>query len=98
MILNEYYDIILNKYLSGDFKIKVAKTYKETPIINDKEFPLYAINYLIFEYLKDNKDDRWKLLLDFVLVPDGVNTKGCDIDFTKVDFEEFFYFMLSVKN
>ena len=98
MMLNEYYDIILKKYTSGDYKLKVAKTSKETPIINDKEFPLYAINYMIFEYLKDNKDDRWKLLLDFVLVPNGVNTIGCDVDFTKVDFEEFFQFMLSVKN
>jgi hypothetical protein len=53
---------------------------------------------MIFEYLKDNNDNRWKLLLDFVLVPNGVNQGDCDIDFTKVDFEEFFYFMLSVKN
>ena len=98
MTLNEYYDIILNKYVSGEYKLKVAKTSTETPIIKDKEFPLYVLNYMIFEYLKDNKDDRWKLLLDFVLLPNGVNTIGCDIDFTKVDFEEFFYFMLSVKN
>ena len=54
--------------------------------------------YLIYEYLKDNNDNRWKLLLDFILVPDGVNQEGCDIDFTQVDFEEFFYFMLSIKS
>jgi hypothetical protein len=98
MTLNEYYDIILNKYISGDYKLKISKNSKENTILNEKEFPLYAINYLIFEYLKDNKDDRWKLLLDFVLIPNGVNIKGCDVDFTNVDFEEFFYFMLSVKN
>jgi hypothetical protein len=98
MTLNEYYNIVISKYISGDYRLRVAKTSEETPVINDKEFTLYAINYLIFEYLKDNKDDRWKLLLDFVLVPNGVNTKGCDIDFTKVDFEDFFYFMLSLKN
>ena len=98
MTLQEYYNIIVDKYKNNDYKLKVAKSAKETPVINEKEFPLYAINYLIFEYLKDNKDDRWKLLLDFILVPDGVNIEGCDVDFTKVDFEEFFYFMLSVKN
>jgi len=97
MTIQEYYNIILEKYNQGDYKVKVAKTKKEAPEINEKEFPLYALNYLIFEYLKDNKDDRWKLLLDFILVPNGVNQKGCDIDFTGVDFEEFFYFMLSVK-
>jgi hypothetical protein len=98
MQIQEYYNIILEKYNQGDYKVKVAKTQKEAPVINEKEFLLYALNYLIFEYLKDNKDDRWKLLLDFILVPNGVNQKGCDIDFTKVDFEEFFYFMLSVKS
>ena len=98
MNLKEYYDIIINKYISGDYKLRVAKTQNETPEINDKEFPLYALNYMIFEYLKDNKDNRWKLLLDFILVPNGVNEEGCDIDFTKVSFEEFFYFMLSIKS
>lgn len=98
MTLNEYYNIIIEKYKLGDYKLKVAKTSKETPLINEQEFTLYAINYLIFEYLKDNKDDRWKLLLDFILVPNGVNEQGCDIDFKEVDFEEFFYFMVSIKN
>ena len=97
MTLNEYYDIIIEKYNSGDYKVKVAKN-QPSPEVNEKEFPLYALNYLIFEYLKDNKDDRWKLLLDFILVPNRVNREGCDIDFTRVDFEEFFYFMLSVKS
>jgi hypothetical protein len=98
MTINEYYNIILQKYELGDYKLKVAKTKNITPDIKEKEFPLHALNYLIYEYLKDNKDDRWKLLLDFILVPNGVNQKGCDIDFTKVDFEEFFYFMVSVKS
>ena len=98
MTLNEYYNIIIEKYKSNDYKLKIAKTCKETPVINEQEFPLYAINYLIFEYLKDNKDNRWKLLLDFVLVPNNVNNNECDIDFTKVDFEEFFYFMVSIKS
>ena len=98
MTLNEYYDIIISKYNSSDYKVKVSKTQTESPIINEKEFTLHALNYLIFEYLKDNKDDRWKLLLDFILVPNGVNKGDCDIDFTNVGFEEFFYFMLSVKN
>lgn len=98
MEIIEYYNIIIDKYKLNDFKLKVSKNTKETPIINDKEFPVYAINYIIFEYLKDNKDARWKLLLDFVLIPNGVNTVECDIDFTKIEFDDFFYFMLSVKN
>ena len=97
MIL-KYYDIIISNYNSGDYTVKIFETKTESPEINEKEFPLHALNYLIFEYLKDNKDDRWKLILDYILVPNGVNQKDCDIDFNKVDFEEFFYFMLSVKS
>ena len=98
MELKEYYDIILSKYNTDNFKIKIAKAVDYEIELNQKEFPLYALNYMIYEYLKDNKDNRWKLLLDFILVPNGVNQKGCDVDFTKVDFEDFFYFMISVKS
>jgi hypothetical protein len=98
MTLNEYYDIIISKYNTCDYTLKVAKTKLDKPEINEKEFSLYALNYLIYEYLTDNKDNRWKLLLDFILVPNGVNQKVCDIDFTKVDFEDFFNFMISIKS
>lgn len=98
MKLQEYYDIIINKYKSGDYKLKVSKSQSDKPEITEKEFPLYALNYMIFEYLKDNGDDRWKLLLDFILVPNGVNQGDCDVDFTNVDFEEFFYFMVGIKS
>lgn len=98
MTINDYYNIILQKYESGDYKLKVAKTQDITPDIKEKEFPLHALNYLIYEFMKDNKDSRWKLILDFILVPNGVNQKDCDIDFTKVNFEDFFEFMVSIKS
>lgn len=96
-VILDYYNIILEKYKSNDYVLKVAKNGNNV-IITEKEFPIYALNYLIYEYLKDNNDNRWKLLLDFVLVPNGVNQKGCDLDFTQIDFEDFFNFMLSIKN
>jgi hypothetical protein len=98
MTLQEYYDIIIDKYKAGSYKIRAGKHMESDPEIKEKEYPLHALNYLIYEYLKDNKDNRWKLLLDYVLVPNGVNKGDCDIDFTKIDFEEFFYFMVSVKS
>ena len=98
MTLKEYYDIIISKYNSGQYKIRKGRHLQSEPEINEKEFPLHSLNYLIYEYLKDNKDDRWKLLLDYVLVPNGVNKEDCDVDFTKVNFEQFFYFILSVKS
>jgi hypothetical protein len=98
MNIQEYYDIIIDKYKSGSFKLREGKHMESNPEIKEKEYPLHALNYLIYEYLKDNKDDRWKLLLDYVLVPNGVNKGNCDIDFTQIDFEEFFYFMVSIKS
>lgn len=98
MTIQEYYDIILTKYNSGEYQIRSGKHLDSDPIVSEKEFPLYALNYLIFEYMKDNKDDRWKLLLDFILVPNGVNQGDCDIDFTQVSFDKFFQFMISVKS
>jgi hypothetical protein len=98
MTLQEYYDIIIDKYKAGSYKIRAGKHMESDPEIKEKEYPLHALNYLIYEYLKDNKDNRWKLLLDYVLVPNGVNKGDCDIDFTQIDFEEFFYFMVSVKS
>ena len=98
MTLQEYYDIIIDKYKSGSYKIRAGKHMESDPEKKEKEYPLHALNYLIYEYLKDNKDDRWKLLLDYVLVPNGVNKGNCDIDFTQIDFEEFFYFMVSIKS
>ena len=58
MKINEYYDIIISKYNSGDYKVKISNSTTVSPELNEKEFPLHALNYLIFEYLKDNKDDR----------------------------------------
>lgn len=98
MTIQEYYNIVLDKYKSGEYKLKVAKTSNNQPEIKENEFPLYALNYLIYEYMKDNKDDRWKLLLDFILVPNDVNQEGCDVDFTQIDFEDFFHFMVSIKS
>lgn len=98
MRLQEYYNIIISKYSSGLYKTRGAKHIEVEPVVIEKEFPLHALNYLIFEYMKDNRDSRWRLLLDFVLVPDGVDEDGCDIDFTQIEFEDFFKFMLSVKS
>jgi hypothetical protein len=98
MTIKDYYDIIISKYNTGDYKIKVAKNQDIKPDIKEKEFPIHALNYLIYEYMKDNKDNRWKLLLDYILVPNDVNQVGCDINFKNVEFEEFFGFMVSVKS
>lgn len=99
MTLNEYYDIILDKLQKGDYKILVNKKFNppDKSQIKVSELPLQALNYMIYEYLKDHKDKRFVLLFEYVLIPKDVNKEGCDIDFTKVKFDDFVEFMISVK-
>jgi len=97
MTLPQYYNIILEKYEKGDYKLRVKKGSPK-PEINPTDYPHHAINYLIFEYLQDNKDRRWTLLIDHVLIPNGINKGEIDIDFTQVNFDKFFKFMLDTKS
>lgn len=99
MTINEYYDIILDKLQKGEYKIRVSKKYSkfDKSEIKESELPLHALNYIIYEYLLDNKDKRWTLLFNYILVPKDVNKEGCDIDFTQIKFDDFVQFMISVK-
>ena len=97
MKLTEYYKICLDKLEKGDYRIGVNSKKPEKSDIKTNELPLHALNYILYEYLIDNKDKRWKLLFEYVIVPNGVNRKGCDIDFTKVDFDDFLEFMINAK-
>ena len=99
MTLTQYYDIILDKLQKGDYRIGVNKKFTppDKSDIKTNELPLHALNYMIYEYLKDHKDPRWTLLFEYVVVPKGVNREGCDIDFTKVKFDYFVEFMIKVK-
>lgn len=98
MTIKEYYKIILEKLKSGNYQIGVNTKKPEKSDIKDIELPLHALNYILYEYLLDHKDKRWKLLFDYVVVPKGVNCKSCDIDFTQINHDELLDFMISVKN
>ena len=92
MDLKDYYKSIIEKYKKGEYTLKGRKDI-EKPLLNAKEFSLYAMNYLIWDFMKNKKDDRWKVLLDFVAVPNDMET----FDFSKHTFEDFFKFMISIK-
>ena len=96
--IKDYYNIILDKLKEGNYRIGVNKSKPDKSDIKDNELPLHALNYIIYEYLKDYQDKRWKLIFDYVLVPNGVNNKDCDIDFTTIDFDDMLDFMISTKN
>lgn len=100
MTIREYYNIILEKLQKGDYKIGVNKKFPapDKSEIKTNELPLHALNYILFEYLKDNDDKRWTLIFKYVVVPKGVNKGECDIDFTKVTVDDLVDFMITVKS
>ena len=55
MTIREYYNIILEKLQKGDYKIGVNKKFPapDKSEIKTNELPLHALNYILFEYLKD---------------------------------------------
>lgn len=99
MTILEYYNIVLDKLQKNQYRIGVNKLFTppDKSEIKTNELPLHALNYILYEYLRDNKDKRWSLLYEYVVVPIGVNNKKCDIDFTKVKIDELVDFMTSVK-
>jgi hypothetical protein len=95
MTLNDYYTIVLQKLQNKEYTIFQKDKTSPKPVIDPKHLENEAINYMIYEYMEDNKDKRRMNLFDYFLKPKGLET---NFDFTTVTFEEFFNFMISIKN
>ena len=91
MILNRY-NQILDKYKLNEYKIRVKKDSPE-PIISEKEYPLHAINYILFEYLKQKGDNRWKTIIDYILIPNNIK-----INISDINFEDIMKLMIEIKS
>lgn len=102
MTLNDYYNKVLQKLQNKEYTIFQKDKASPKPIIDPKHLENEAINYMIYEYMEDNKDKRRMNLFDYFLKPKGLgnNTKSAEtnFNFTTVTFEEFFNFMISIKN
>ena len=92
MTIGNYFYIVKEKIESGDYKIKKHPEYKDIPEI--KSSYVESINYFMYEYLKDRKDQRIKVLFDYIVVPDNTDIL---FDFNVVSFEEFFEFLINIK-
>jgi len=95
--LATYHKIIIEKYKNKEYKILKKKGLPKLTVSEDN-YNLYAHDYLIYEWMLDHEDERWKELIEYILVPNGVNQKDCDVDFTQVDFQKFYTFLIELKN
>lgn len=48
----------------------------------------------MYEYLKDKKDQRMRVLFDYIVVPNNIDPL---FDFNDVSFENFFDFLINIK-
>jgi hypothetical protein len=63
-----------------------------TSVAPEKISPhLEALNFLIYEYIDDNKDPM-DLEWEYVIIPND-----CDFDFTTIPFDDFFEFIRKIK-
>lgn len=88
MTLHDYYDKIMEQY-----RLKNVSVLNFNNISPNHLSPhLEALNYLMYEWMDDHKDDRYKEIFDYIIVPND-----CDFDFTSISFEEFFKFLIEKK-
>ena len=87
--ISEYYQIIKEKLQSGDYKTSNPR---------DINPHLEAINYLQWEFMSDRKDPRIDKVFSDICIPNGVNQKELDIDFSKYSVEEFLTEIMKIKN
>ena len=84
--IREYYNLIISKLKSNDFKILKIKSTPTSVSIHQE-----ALNYLLYEWTTDNKDPRIDIF-KYVLIPNDI-----DFDFCSITFDQFFDFLIHIK-
>jgi hypothetical protein len=92
MTIDNYFNLVKEKIESGDYKIKKHPDYKDIPEV--KSSYVESINYFMYEYLKDKKDQRMKVLFDYIVVSNDTDPL---FDFNEVSFENLFEFLINIK-
>ena len=90
MQLKDYFEKVQSQIQSGNYTLKHIKG--NIPTKTEHSY-IEAINYIMYEWADDHKQDIKDMLWDYILIPDD-----CNIDFTKIDFEEFFNFLIEIKS
>ena len=89
MNIQQYYQIIKDKLKNKDY------TTSNPRDINPH---LEAINYLQWEFMSDRNDSRIDRVFQDICIPNGVNQKELDIDFSKYSVEEFLKEIMKLKD
>jgi len=88
MTLEEYFNLILDKYSKNEYIIKNFTSIE--PKISS--FHLEAQHYMMSEWYEDHWIDKYDDIFSYILVPND-----CDYDFYNTKFEDFLIFLASIK-
>ena len=94
MTINNYFNLVKEKIEYGDYKIKKSPYYKDIDVVIKSSY-VESINYFMYEYLKDRKDNRMRVLFDYIIVPNDTDPL---FDFNEITFVNFFEFLVSIKD
>lgn len=89
LTISEYYQIIKQKLETNNYTTSNPR---------DVNTHLEAINYLQWEFMSDRNDSRIDKVFSDICIPNGVNQKELDIDFSKYSVEEFLKEIMKLKN
>jgi SHS2 domain-containing protein len=96
MTLNNHFENVLSKLELGEFTIKTKKNINKK-LIDSKHLYLESINFLMYEWCLDHgQRKRASILFDYIVIPKKIKRK--EFDFTSITFDDFFNFLVSIKN
>ena len=89
MILIEYFNKVKDEIRKQNYKI-INITNKVIP--STISLHIESLNYMLYEWNEDHNDPR-NDIFDYIIRPND-----CDFDFTSINFEEFFNFLMLSKD
>jgi hypothetical protein len=101
--IQEYFNLVLSTLEKGDYNViyfhDIDKKgnfllFNDVQQPNIKSLYLESINYFMYEYMKDRKDNRLNFIFEYILVPKDTDPL---FDFNKISFREFFDFLIKIK-
>ena len=89
MNIHDYFEQVKTELRNNNYKIINIKNVTISKMLS---LHIESLNYMIYEWNEDHKDDR-NDIFKYIIRPNGL-----DFDFTSISFKEFFDFLMKSKD
>lgn len=89
MNLLQYFEKVKNEIRNNNY---IIINIKNIPINKKLSLHIETLNYMIYEWNEDHKDER-NDIFDYI-----IKSNDCNFDFTSISFENFFNFLMLAKD